>query len=56
MRREWAPQDEASLCVAEPPALLTIQQRQTSSNEECGVRYQRCGGGVRILRKRIGGY
>lgn len=53
LRREWAPEKkEEVLCVAEPHE---TRQSRTPVVEVHGVQYQRCGGGCRVLRKRIGG-
>ena len=60
LRLKWAPQQDAEeeeTCTLPVNTLTTLQMRQSklSTTEIDGVNYQRCGGGVRIIRKHIGG-
>ncbi len=41
--------------TAEQSPVSTPTLGDPSKNEDAGVMYQRCGGGRRVLRKRIGG-
>ncbi len=34
---------------------ITIKRVSTPDINRSGIRFQRCGGGVRVIRKRIGG-
>lgn len=55
MRRRWAPRDEEGLgtYTVDPPDTF-VRRHPVSSTEANGIRYQRCGGGYRVIRKRIG--
>jgi hypothetical protein len=54
LRRQWFPPElEPALPIDQTPT--PVRQHQLSSVEDYGIRYQRCGGGRRIIRKAIGG-
>ena len=49
-------QAEAAMFAADPPEWCQVNTRQVSEyNRDGGVTFQRCGGGRRVIRKRIGG-
>jgi hypothetical protein len=53
LRRNWAPREEGEeLCVV-GAAVETRRVRQPEGDD--GVAYYRCGGGRRVIRKKIGG-
>lgn len=55
LRRNWAPQDKREVEVEEPGTLPLRQYNMAPPTEADQPLYQRCGGGYRVIRKRIGG-
>lgn len=54
---KWAPdgEEEPALCVAEPETVTTVTTKRVAAPYADDVRYYRCGGGRRVIRKKIGG-
>ena len=58
LRREWQPKvvktNNEELCLIGPIEVVTKNTR-VSMEDVQGIYYQRCGGGRRVVRKKIGG-
>lgn len=57
LRRDWAPRASAEVQTLSliNPIEVPVQERSSPTVTVAGVMYQRCRGGRRVLRKRIGG-
>ena len=55
LRRSWAPREEEQLCLTDMPVEVETRRVRQPSDDGSGITYYRCGGGRRIVRKKIGG-
>jgi hypothetical protein len=61
LRRQWEPNSNeggsAELCVLDQPGVVRVKKVRTPNDDADtgGVHYYQCGGGRRVVRKKIGG-
>lgn len=54
LREKWVPREE-QMCLTDEGTVETRRVTASSESADNGMTYYRCGGGRRVVRKRIGG-